>query len=242
MKTITLKLAASGVLLAVLSACGGGSAPVPPLPNGVVLTTSIPSPATPMDSTATAPTTVVITPATSAAGANALAKYVGSWKYCDDKYIRSTDIITPTAGSNTLDVNSIIEVFANANCTGAVRATGRFNKPNTTIKFINTVDGATVKLLSAETIKASVDRVDYVMPARSLSFVGEGVQLKNIGGSISVWEFVNPQGNTVQWNTNMTAGTSQGGLLLRNDKLDSLSLTGIIGTEFTFRSDFQLTR
>ena len=240
MKTITWKLATSAVLLAVLSACGGGgSAPLPTLPNQVVLTNS---PAATTNSTGTSPTTVVITPATSAAGASALAKYVGNWKYCDDKYVRGTDIITPTAGSNTLDVNTTIEVFANANCTGAVRATGTFNKTNATIKFINTVDGATVKLLSAETIKASVDRVDYVLPARSLSFVGEGVKLKNIGGSINVWEFVNPQGNTIQWNTDIAAGTSQGGLLLRNDKLELLSLTGIIGAEFTFRSDAQGTR
>ncbi len=244
MTTIIYKFATSAVLLAVLAACGGGGSAPPPLPSNMVMqpngtvTMTVPAAATPA---ATAPTSVVITPATSAAGASALTKYIGVWKNCS-KYVKYTDTITQTVGSNTLDINAKAEVYENADCTGSVRTTATYSQIRGTFKFINSVESASVKLLSGETVVALVDRIDITTNANTLIVTGAGAPENIVDGKATTWYVKHADGGGVYFSMNTTAATSQGALMLRGDALDSLSLTGINGTQFSFRSNVQSIR
>lgn len=101
----------------------------------------------------------------------ALAKYEGVWREDCKDHMRLTKTFTATGGT-TFSVMTIEEYFDNADCTGALVATGGFGQPEEAVQYSETLANASVTLLTGETIISNVDPAISVLAYRRLSLPG----------------------------------------------------------------------
>jgi hypothetical protein len=107
MTNYSIKLLASSLALAILSACGGGSSGNPVAATG-------------SNATATTPVTPVVTPSTPE---GPLSKYVGTWLSTCKRGEISTVTLSTSNNVNTITATGKSEYFEKENCTGSIVAT-----------------------------------------------------------------------------------------------------------------------
>lgn len=150
--------------------------------------------------------------------AGPLAKYAGTWVQGCNNHNRETTILTSSNNGTTLTHNLKDEYFANADCSGAIVATGTYESPPYIIQSNETVTNATVKMLSGGIISATVDRVTSTNTGSSIKYVGSGVTSSTIIGNKTYSHIVYNNGSTDLQNDNSSGG-GQGALLLLNGEL-----------------------
>jgi len=179
----------------------------------------------------------LIIPAVSVASLE-LAKYEGVWQQvCVNHMSRTTTLVAISA--DTFTVTPQENHYANADCTGTLVATGGFGKPQETVKYRATLQGASVKLLDGTTIQAAVDPATSTLSIASFVFSGSGVrQTLYIEGGKTLTTLAYAEGDTGVVRDAVNGGTTEGGLLLRNGEL--LALVPAIGstTAFTVNQRF----
>lgn len=212
MKTITLKFAASGVLLAVLSACGGGGSTNAVEQSTVAITSDAVSPA---------PVTAAVAPAVVSVAAtttNPLNKYVGVWKDDCSQAMRTTITITDPRNDGTLDASTRIDVHDKYGCLGAVIATV-IRTPNiATITFLETVSTARMRNQLGQVFIGAVDRTTVSVPAFTNAFTGPG----SVKFNANTWTIPLIDGNTMSFSIQDPAGTFAGGFAVFNKDLFAL--------------------
>jgi hypothetical protein len=147
-----------------------------------------------------------------------LAKYAGTWVQGCNNHNRETTIMTSSNNGSSLTHNSKDEYFANADCTGAIVATGTYESPPYIIQSIETVTNATVRMLTGGIISATVDRVTSTNTGSSIKYVGSGVTSSTVIGNKTYTHIVFNNGSTDLQSDNSSGG-GQGALLLLNGEL-----------------------
>lgn len=170
---------------------------------------------------------------TSAAGP--LAKYAGTWVQGCDGHSKETTTFTSSNEGNTISVTSKDEYFADANCTGAVVATGTYEQPAFIIQYKDTVNNASVKMLNGTTITATVDRGTGNSTGARVKYVGSGVTSSSIVGNTTKVHIVYNGGST-DLEIDDSSGGGEGALLLLNNEL--LSLYPVTSTTFEVESRY----
>ena len=170
---------------------------------------------------------------TSAAGP--LAKYAGTWVQGCDGHSRETTTFTSSNDGNTISVTSKDEYFADANCTGAVVATGTYEQPSFILQYKDTVNNASVKMLNGTTITATVDRGTGNSTGARVKYVGSGVTSSSIVGNTTKVHIVYNGGST-DLEIDDSSGGGEGALLLLNNEL--LSLYPVTSTTFEVESRY----
>ena len=147
-----------------------------------------------------------------------LAKYEGTWIQGCDNHNRETTTLTASNNGTTLAHNIRDEYFVNADCTGAIIATGTYEKPPYIVQYNETVSNATVRMLTGGIVAATVDRVTSANSGATIKYVGSGVTSSSIIGNITYSHIVYNNGSTDLQNDNSSGG-GQGALLLLNGEL-----------------------
>ncbi len=165
--------------------------------------------------------------------AGPLAKYEGIWKDGCLSNNRETTTISSSNNGAALAVTFKDEFFDKTGCTGAVVATGTYGPPQPpmTVSYKETVANASVKLLTGQTIQATVDRISAVGSGASMTYAGTGVTGPTIVGGKQTWRIAYSGGNiTVQ--VEPLSGTIDGALLLHNGALLTLTPVGNSTTSY----------
>ena len=161
-----------------------------------------------------------------------LAKYEGVWQQACVNHMRRTTTLVATS-ANVFTVTPQESLFANADCTGALVATGSFGKPQETVQYRPTLPAASVKLLDGSSIQASVDPATSTLSIASFSFSGSGV-IRTLyiegGKTLTTIAYGSGTGDIVRDAVN--GGTTEGGLLLLNGEL--LALVPVVGATPSF--------
>ncbi|MEO6320314.1 MAG: hypothetical protein ABIR56_06620, partial [Polaromonas sp.] len=199
----------------MLVACGGGGsggsdASVPPSPS---LLPAAPSPSQ-------------VSPAS-----DELAKYEGVWRTDCLNHMRVT--MTSTAiGSTTFSVMRKEEYFDNADCTGALVATGSYGQLDETVQYSATLANASVKLLTGDTVVASVDPAPSVLAVAPFTFTGSRVKSTYVQGTTyGTITYANGEYVAIA-RLAINGQTTVGALLLRNGELLALVAIGDSTTSF----------
>ncbi|MEO8118798.1 MAG: hypothetical protein ABI606_05695 [Rhodoferax sp.] len=196
----------------ILVACGGGGSDAPTSsPSGVSLSAGSPTTASP--------------------AIEALVKYEGVWREDCKDHMRLTKTATATSGT-TFSVSTKEEYFDNADCTGALVATGSFSQPDEAVQYSATLVNASVTLLTGETIVSNVDPATSVLAVAPFTFTGSHVtSTYALGTTFARIEYADGSYVIVQRQA-LNGGTTHGALLLRNDELLALVPTGGSTTSF----------
>lgn len=191
----------------ILVACGGGGSDVP----------------------ASSPSAGAPTGASPAI--EALAKYEGVWREDCNDHMRLTKTFTATGGT-TFTVMTVEEYFDNADCTGAVVATGSFGQPEEAVQYSATLANASVTLLTGETLVSDVDPATSVLVVAPFTFTGSHVTSTSaLGTTFAHIEYADGSDVIVQRQA-LNGQTTQGALLLRNEELLTLVAIGDSTTSF----------
>ena len=153
--------------------------------------------------------------------AGPLSKYEGTWtRGCDGENERQTFSFTALDNGAKLGMNMQNEFFQEANCTGAIVATGTYGPPQpaATVSYVETVANASVRLLNGQTIQASVDRVSAAGSGASFTYTGSGVLGTTVIRSKKYWRIAYG-GKSSLVNVSDSSGTSAGALLLLNGEM-----------------------
>lgn len=202
----------------MLAACGGGGsgggdASAPPSSAG----------------SSSASSSSTVSPASAA-----LAKYEGVWRQDCVDHMRLTRTSTATSGT-TFSVTTKEEYFDNADCTGALVATGSFGQPDETVQYTATLANASVKMLTGETIVSDVDPAISVSAVAPYTFTGSGVTSTSTqyapGTIIARIDYANGQYVIIQRQA-VNGQTTHGALLLRTGELLALLPIGDSTTSF----------
>lgn len=166
--------------------------------------------------------------------AGPLAKYEGVWQPVAgcNSHRRETSTLAASNSGTTLSNTFKVEYFANADCTGAVVATGTYGKPMLTMQHIETVAAATSKLLTGETVTAAVDRVTVTAAVATFSYTGSGVTSTYVSGGKTYTHIVYTNGSTDTQADPVTGTTLEAAVLLRNSELFLLLPIGNSTTSF----------
>lgn len=177
MTNYSLKLLASSLALAILSACGGGSSDAPAVA------------ATGSNATASTPVVPVVTPSTPD---SPLSKYVGTWLHKCYYNSNETLVLTATNNGITLSGNDKDEYFDNIGCTGAVIATNTTAAPQP-IQYVSTETNRSATLIDrdlADNLKlqaAFTGNFDIISIVDAPSqYTGSGVSTKLVNGKTEV--------------------------------------------------------
>lgn len=161
-----------------------------------------------------------------------LAKYEGVWRQDCVNHMRLTMTSTAT-GSTTFSVMKKEDYFDNADCTGALVATGSFGEPDETVQYTATLENASVKLLTGETVVANVDPATSVLAVATFTVTGSGVKSTTLVGTTMFARIEYADGGYVVIQRAALSGqTTHGALLLRNDELLALVPIGDSTTSF----------
>lgn len=183
--------------------------------------------------TTDAASSVPIIPAVSVVSLE-LAKYEGMWQQaCVNHMHRTTTLVAISA--NVFTVTPQENHFANADCTGALVATGSFDygKPQETVQYRATLSNVSVNLLDGTTILADVDPATSTRSIAPFVFSGSGViRTLSIEGGKTLTTLAYADGNVDVVRDAVNGGTTEGGLLLRNGEL--LALVPVIGSTTAF--------
>ena len=231
----------------ILVACGGGGSDAPA---SLTPGSSTPGASTPGASTPGTSTPGASTPGSSTPGAStpapspaieALAKYEGVWrKDCID-HMRVTKTATATSGT-TFSVVTREDYYDNADCTGALVATGSYGVPDEKVTYAATPVNASVTLLTGVDITADVDPATSVAAVTAFTVTGSGVKATELIGTTMYARIEYADGGHIV--TPLPAAligqTTSGAFLLRNDEL--LALVPIDGFTNSFRVRHRYTR
>lgn len=146
----------------------------------------------------------------------ALAKYIGSYSYCDQDNTRYSLVLNST-GNNTLNIEPTEVTYQNSDCSGNVLGTYSWTTPATA-----TLASTSVATVSGGGLPGSltIDKIQVAVNNARIRLVGPAVTgncVKFSNGNICY--------NQLQTNT-----TIQGGFYLSNGKLYELELEN--GTYF----------
>lgn len=196
----------------ILVACGGGGSDAPASsPSGVSPSAGSPAAASP--------------------AIEALVKYEGVWREDCKDHRRLTKTSTATGGT-TFSVTTKEEYFDNADCTGALVATGGYGQPDESVQYSATLVNASVTLLTGETIVSNVDPATSVLAVAPYTFTGSHVtSTYALGTTFARIEYADDSYVIVQ-RPALNGQTTQGALLLRNDELLALVPIGSSTTSF----------
>jgi hypothetical protein len=177
MTNYSLKLLASSLALAILSACGGGSSDAPAVA------------ATGSNATATTTVVPVVTPSTPE---GPLSKYVGTWVHKCEYDSNETLVLTATNNGITLSGNDKEEYFDNIGCTGAVIATSTTAAPQP-LQYISTETNRSATLIDrnvADNLKLQATftgNFDIISTVNGTpQYTGSGVSTKLVNGKTEV--------------------------------------------------------
>jgi hypothetical protein len=160
-----------------------------------------------------------------------LAKYEGVWRQDCVNHMRLT--MTATAISSTIfSVMRKEEYFDNADCTGALVATGSFGQPDETAQYTATLANASVKLLTGETVVANVEPATSVLAVARFTFTGSGVVTSEYAFGTTFARIKYADGEVVIQRAALSGQTTHGALLLRNGELLALVPIGDSTTSF----------
>ncbi|OGA99490.1 MAG: hypothetical protein A3E79_09985 [Burkholderiales bacterium RIFCSPHIGHO2_12_FULL_61_11] len=145
--------------------------------------------------------------------------------------MRLTKTIAGPSGT-TFSIVTKEEYFDNADCTGALVATGSYGIPDESVTYWATLTGVSVKLLTGETIPADVDPATSVLAVAPMTFTGSGVTSTHMGSTMfATIKFAD--GTTVDiQRPDLIGQKTVGALLLRNDELLALVPIGDSTTSF----------
>ncbi|WPC66260.1 vacuolating cyotoxin family protein [Rhodoferax ferrireducens] len=135
-------------------------------------------------------------------------------------------------GSNTFSVATKEEYFDNADCTGAVVATGSYGVPDENVQYAPALT-ASVTLLTGENITADVNPATSVYAVATFSITGSGVKSTELIGTTLYARIEYTGGYVTPPHPALNGQTTQGALLLRNDEL--LALVPIVGFTNSFK-------
>jgi len=147
-----------------------------------------------------------------------LAKYAGTWMQGCSNHYRETAIITVSNNGTTLTYESKDEYFANKDCTGSVVATGTYDKPASIIQYNETVNNASVKLLTGATATTTVEKVTSNRTGAVIRYVGSGVTSSNVVGTKTITH-INYIGGSIDLTVDNASGGGQGALSLLNGEM-----------------------
>lgn len=161
-----------------------------------------------------------------------LAKYEGVWQQPCVNHMRRTTTLVATS-VNVFTVTPQENLFANADCTGALVATGSFGKAQETVQYRATLPDASVKLPDGTMIQASVDPATSTLSIAPFTFSGSGVRSTvYIEGGKTLTTIAYASGDVVLARDAVNGGTTEGGLVLRNGEL--LALVPVAGATASF--------
>jgi hypothetical protein len=167
------------------------------------------------------------------------AKYVGDWKDACQFHHRETVTVAITAASaTTVTLSDRIEYFDNADCSGALVATGVYSAPIATLQYVATENNAIVHLQSGLSLTGAVDRGTAAASDATVSFSGSGVSSSVLNGK-TVWHIAYSGGGT-DIQINNVLGANPGGLFLNADQL--YVVTASAGSNNSFDASAALTR
>lgn len=166
-----------------------------------------------------------------------LAKYEGIWN--DGCFINNRETTTISSSNNgtALAITFKDEFFDKTGCAGTVVATGTYGPPQPpmTVSYKETVANASVKLLTGQTIQATVDRISAFGSGASMTYVGTGVTGPTIVGGKQTWRIVY-SGGSVTHQVDPLSGAFDGALLLHNGELLTLTPVGNSITSYVVES------
>lgn len=223
-----MKLFAVVLSSSILVACGGGGSdgPASSTPG-----TSTPGTSTPASSTPASSTPGTSPPAVSPASPE-LAKYEGAWRENCVDHLRFTKTFIAT-GSATFSVATKEEYFDNADCTGAVVATGSYGVPDENVDY-ETASAASVTLPTGENITADVNRASSVYAAgATYSITGSGVKSTELVDTTVFARVEYAGGYVIVDRPALNGGKDFGALLLRDTEL--LALVPLVGFTNSFK-------
>ena len=238
-----MKLFAVVLSSSILVACGGGGSdgPASSTPASSTPGTSTPGTSTPGTSTPGTSTPGTSTPGTSTPGTSPpavspasaeLVKYEGAWQENCDNHLRFTKTFIAT-GSTTFSVATKEEYFDNADCTGAVVATGSYGVPDENVQYAPAL-AASVTLLTGENITVDVNPATSKYAVATFGITGSGVKSPQLVGTTMYARVEYADGGYVIVERPALNGqTTSGALLLRNDEL--LALVPIAGFTNSFK-------
>lgn len=146
------------------------------------------------------------------------AKYVGEWKdVCQFHHRETITVATLTASATTATLSDRIDYYDNADCSGALVATGVYSKPIATLQYVTTENNATVHLQSGQSLTGVVDRGTATASDATVSFSGTGVSSSVVNGK-TVWHIAYSGGGT-DIQINNVLGATPGGLFLSSGQL-----------------------
>lgn len=161
-----------------------------------------------------------------------LAKYEGVWQQGCVNHMRRTTTLVATS-ANVFTVTPQENLFANADCTGAIVATGSFGKAQETVQYRASLPDVSVKLLDGTIIQTSVDPATSTLSIASFTFTGSGVRRTLfIEGGKTLTTIAYASGDVVIVRDAVNGGTAEGGLALRNGEL--LALVPVAGATTSF--------
>ncbi len=166
------------------------------------------------------------------------SKYVGDWKdACQFHHRETVTVAITTASATTATLSDKIEYFDNADCSGALVATGVYSAPIATLQYVATENNAIVHLQSGLSLTGSVDRGTAVASDATVSFSGSGVSSSVVNGK-TVWHIAYSGGGT-DIQINNVLGATPGGLFLNGGQL--YIVTASAGSNNSFDASAALT-
>jgi len=150
-------------------------------------------------------------------------------------------------GSTTFSVATKEEYFDNADCTGALVATGSYNVPDENVQYAANLANASVTLLTGVNITADVNPATSVFAVATFDINGSGVTFKSLVGTTMFVHIDYADGGYVAITRPALNGqTTYGALLLRyNDLLlkdELLALVPIVGSTNSFKVNHRYIR
>ena len=163
-----------------------------------------------------------------------LAKYEGVWRKDCENHMRVTKTSTAT-GATTFSAVTKEEYFDNADCTGALVATGSYGVADESVEYLATLQNASVTLGTSETISsAEVDPAISILAKAQFTFTGSGVIPMDspfADATLTGIKYANGE-QVVLLRYALGGQTTQGAFLLRNDELLALVPVGDSTTSF----------
>lgn len=157
-----------------------------------------------------------------------LAKYEGVWQQACVDHMRMTTTLKAISAT-VFTVTPIETYFSYADCTGAIVATGSYGVPSETVEYFDTLS-ASITLKDGSTITADVNPASSILANATFTLTGSGVKPSyNLGGKIMTpVQYADETLPRLYSARALTGGTTQGALLLRNEKLTNEELLTLI--------------
>ncbi|NDP38604.1 MAG: hypothetical protein GZ093_07610 [Rhodoferax sp.] len=179
-------------------------------------------------------------PTTPSPAIEALAQFEGVWREDCNDHMRVTKTSTATSGT-TFSVVTREDYYDNADCTGALVATGSYGVPDETVTYAPTLANASVTLLTGENIQADVAPATSVAAVATFTVTGSGVKATELVGTTLFARIEYANGDyLVMTHPGLGGQTTYGAFLIR--KYELLALLPIDGFTNSFKVRHRYTR